>query len=213
MTSAFAHLPAAVLSEILRLTLFVDTLRCEQVCRSWRKVLKSSTAATGKLHPTWSPGIWGQELQLVVATPEDDWAEPTLEHAQTADTGSIVITLLASTNDSAHFYEIFLIWLTKHAVDFLKILIFKSATQSSWLFAHIVEAIGTASLSAPPLFAVRLIAVFGVLQSPSFCKLLGAVIISWSSIHSIAAPAELQPLTSLTGLTHLCVFGGTNLET
>ncbi len=52
---------------------------------------------------------------------------------------------------------------------------------------------------------------FGVLQSPSFCKLLGAVIVSWSSPHSIAMPAELQPLTSLTGLTDLSVSNGTNL--
>ncbi len=52
---------------------------------------------------------------------------------------------------------------------------------------------------------------FGVLQSPSFCKLLGAVIVSWSSSHSIATPAELQPLTSLTGLTNLSVSNGTNL--
>ena len=52
---------------------------------------------------------------------------------------------------------------------------------------------------------------FGVLQSPSFCKLLGNVIVSWRSSHSIATPAELQPLTSLTGLTNLSVVNGTNL--
>ncbi len=157
MTSAFAQLPAAVLSEILWLTPFVDTLRCEQVCRSWRKVLKCSTAATEDLYPTWSPGVWGQELQLLVGTPEDDDAEPTLKHAQSLSSNRrIVITLVPSRNVSAHFYEMFLVWLTKHAAGFMKILILKSATESSWLFAHIVLAMGTASLSALPLFALRL---------------------------------------------------------
>jgi hypothetical protein len=50
-----------------------------------------------------------------------------------------------------------------------------------------------------------------VLQSRSFCKLLGAVIASWSSHHPVAAPAELQPLTCLTGLTNLSLLNGTNL--
>jgi hypothetical protein len=155
MTSAFAQLPAAVLSEILLLTPFVDTLRCEQVCRSWRNVLKCSTAATEDLHPTWSPGVWGQELQLLVATPEDDWAEPTLKLAQPADSRLVVVTMVPSRNDTACFYDVFLAWLTEHAAGFPKTLIYESATPSSWLFAHIVLAIGTASLSAPPLFAVR----------------------------------------------------------
>ena len=156
MTSAFAQLPAAVLSEILWLTPFVDTLRCQQVCRSWRNVLKCATAATEDLYPTWSPGVWGKDLQLLVATPEDDWAESTLKLAQSADNRPVVITMVPSRNDSAHFYEVFLRWLTEHAAGFLKILIYESATPSSWLFAHIVLAIGTASLSAPPLFAVSL---------------------------------------------------------
>ncbi len=104
MTSAFAQLPAAV----LRLTPFVDTLRCEQVCRSWRKVLKCSNAASEELYPTWSPGVWGQELQLVVGTPEDEDVEPTLKHAQSLfDNRRIVITLVPSTNDSAYYYEEF----------------------------------------------------------------------------------------------------------
>ena len=115
MTSAFAQLPAAVLSEILLLTPFVDTLRCEQVCRSWRNVLKCSTAATEDLHPTWSPGVWGQELQLLVATPEDDWAEPTLKLAQSADSRLVVVTMVPSRNDTAGFYDVFLAWLTEHA--------------------------------------------------------------------------------------------------
>ena len=102
MTSAFAQLPAAVLSEILCLTPFVDTLRCEQVCRTWRKVLKCSTAATEDLQPTWSPGDWCQELQLLVATPEDDWAEPTLKLAQHADSRLVVVTMVPSSNDTAH---------------------------------------------------------------------------------------------------------------
>ncbi len=38
----------------------------------------------------------------------------------------------------------------------MKILILKSNNVSSWLFAHIVLAIGTASLSARPVSAVRL---------------------------------------------------------
>ncbi len=50
-----------------------------------------------------------------------------------------------------------------------------------------------------------------MLQSPSFCKLLGAVFVSWRSSHPIATPAELQPLTSLTGLTDLSVLNGSNL--
>jgi len=137
------------------LTPFVDTIRCEHFCRSWRKVLKCSTAATEDLYPTWSPEVWGQELQLLVATPVVDWAEPNLKHAQSADNRPIIITLVPSRKDSAHFYEVFLVWLTEHAAGFLKVLIYKSATQSSWLFAHIVLSIGTASLSAPPLFTVR----------------------------------------------------------
>ena len=50
-----------------------------------------------------------------------------------------------------------------------------------------------------------------MLQSPSFCKLLGAVIVNWSSYHSVTTPAELQPITSLTNLTDLAVLNGTNL--
>jgi len=49
-----------------------------------------------------------------------------------------------------------------------------------------------------------------VIQSSSFCELLGKTIASWNS-DSIAEPAELQPLTSLTRLTRLCVMDGTNL--
>ncbi len=49
-----------------------------------------------------------------------------------------------------------------------------------------------------------------MIQSPSFCELLGNTIVSWSS-DSTAEPAELQPLTSLTRLTSLCVRDGTNL--
>ena len=123
MTSAFAQLPAAVLSEILCLTPFVDTLRCEQVCRTWRKVLKCSTAATEDLQPTWSPGVWGQEL--LVATPEDDWAEPILKLAQYADSRLVVVTMVPSSNDTAHLYEVFLVWLTEHAAGFPKILIYE----------------------------------------------------------------------------------------
>ena len=52
---------------------------------------------------------------------------------------------------------------------------------------------------------------FGVLQSSSFGKLLGPVIVSWDSSHSIPMPAELQPITSLTNLTDLCILNGTNL--
>ena len=158
MTSAFAQLPAAVLGEILWLTPFVDTLRCEQVCRSWKKVLKCATAATEGLYPTRSPAVLGQELHLLVAKPKEDWAASTLKLDQSADKGQIVITLVPSRDDSAHFYEVFLLWLTKHAAGFLKVVIRKSATQSSWVFAQIVLAIGTASLSAPPLSAVCLIA-------------------------------------------------------
>ncbi len=171
MTSAFAQLPAAVLSDILCLTPFVDTLRCEQVCRSWRKVLKCSTAASKDLYPTWSPGVWGQELQLVVGAPADEDADPTLKHAQSLfDNRRVVVTLVPSTNDCAYYYEVFLVWLTKHAAGFMKILILKSTTESSWLFAHIVLAIGTASLSARPLFAVRLNA--GELYFDSFAQRL-----------------------------------------
>ena len=49
-----------------------------------------------------------------------------------------------------------------------------------------------------------------MLQSPSFCELLGNRIVSWRS-KSTAEPAELQPLTSLTRLTDLSVRDGTNL--
>lgn len=51
---------------------------------------------------------------------------------------------------------------------------------------------------------------FEVLQSPSFCELLGNVTVSWSS-DATADPAELQLLTSLTRLDHLCILNGTNL--
>ena len=49
-----------------------------------------------------------------------------------------------------------------------------------------------------------------MIQSPSFCELLGSTVASWES-HAIAEPAELQPLTSLTRLTRLRVTDGTNL--
>ena len=48
------------------------------------------------------------------------------------------------------------------------------------------------------------------MQSPSFCELLGNRIVIWSS-NSTAESAKLQPLTSLTRLTGLCVRDGTNL--
>ena len=49
-----------------------------------------------------------------------------------------------------------------------------------------------------------------MIQSPSFCELLGSTIASWSA-DSAAEPAELQALTSLTRLTDLCVRDRTNL--
>ena len=49
-----------------------------------------------------------------------------------------------------------------------------------------------------------------MIQSPSFCELLGNATVRWSS-DSTADPDELQPLTSLTRLAHLCILDGTNL--
>lgn len=82
MSSAFAQLPAAVLSDIMWLTPFVDTLRCEQVCRSWQQVLKRSAADGKDPHPAWSPGILGEELELRFSTHTEDWERPALKLEQ-----------------------------------------------------------------------------------------------------------------------------------
>ncbi len=155
MSSAFAQLPAAVLSDILWLTPFVDTLRCEQVCRSWRQVSKRSAAVSKDSYPAWSPGIWGEELALLIFKHGKDWEDPALKLEQSDNSRNIAITLLLSTGDSTHFHEVFFMWLTEHAAGFIKVSVYKADPQSSWLFARTVLAIGTASLSAPPIFTVH----------------------------------------------------------
>ncbi len=50
----------------------------------------------------------------------------------------------------------------------------------------------------------------GVLQSQSFCELLGGVITSWHA-SSLREPADLQPIENLTRLTSLTLMDGTNL--
>ncbi len=154
MTSAFAQLPAAVSTDIFWLTPFLDTLRCEQVCRSWQKVLNRSSATSEDLFPTWSPGIWGKELQLLVVKTEKEWEKPALKLDQFDTRRSIAITLLVSRRDCSYFCEMFFKWLTEHAAGFLRIHVYKTDPQSSWLFARTVVATGIASLSAPPLFSI-----------------------------------------------------------
>ncbi len=154
MSSAFAQLPAAVLSDIFWLTPFLDTLRCEQVCRSWQTVLNRSSATSEDLFPIWSPGIWGNELELLVVKTEKEQEKPALKLQQVINRRSIAITLLVSRRDSTFFGEVFFKWLTEHAAGFLRIRVHKTDPQSSWLFARTVLAIGIASLSAPPLFTI-----------------------------------------------------------
>ncbi len=148
MTSAFAQLPAAVSTDIFWLTPFLDTLRCEQVCRSWQTVLNRSSAPSEDLFTTWSPGIWGNELELLVVKAEKEREKPALNRR------SIAITLPVSRRDSTFFGEMFFKWLTDHAAGFLRTHVHKTDPQSSWLFARTVLAIGIASLSAPPLFTI-----------------------------------------------------------
>jgi len=155
MSSAFAQLPAAVLSNILWLTPFVDTLRCEQVCRNWQQVLKRSAAVSKDPYLASSPGVWGKELQLLISTPEEKSERPALKLEQFDYSRIIAITLHESTGDFTRFHEVFCMWLAEHAAGFMKISVYKEDPQSSWLFACIVLAIGTASLSAPPIFTVH----------------------------------------------------------
>lgn len=82
MSSAFAQLPAAVSSGIFLLTPFLDTLRCEQVCRSWQKGLNRSSATNEDLFPTWSHGIWGKELKVYFVKTEKEREEPALKLEQ-----------------------------------------------------------------------------------------------------------------------------------
>ena len=160
MSSAFAQLPAAVLSDILWLIPFFDTLRCEQVCRSWRKVLKRSAAASEDVYPTWSPGIWGGELHLTVVKTDKEWDEPALKLAQVDESRSISITVLVSKRHSTYFCEVFFTWLTEHAAGFLNVFVsvsvsvYKGDPESSWVFARTILAVGIASLSAPREFSV-----------------------------------------------------------
>ncbi len=154
MSSTFAQLPAAVLSDIFWLTPFLDTLRCEQVCRSWQKVLNRSSETSEDLFPTWSPGVWGNELELLVVKAEKEREKPALKLKQFNNRRSIAVTLLVSRRDSTGFGEAFFKWLTEHAAGFLRIRVHKTDPQSSWLFARTVLAIGIASLSAPPLFTI-----------------------------------------------------------
>jgi len=154
MSSAFAQLPAAVLSDIFWLTPFLDTLRCEQVCRSWQTVLNRSSAPSEDLFTTWSPGIWGNELELLVVKAEKEREKPALKLKQFNNRRSIAITLPVSRRDSTFFGEMFFKWLTDHAAGFLRTHVHKTDPQSSWLFARTVLAIGIASLSAPPLVTI-----------------------------------------------------------
>ena len=54
-----------------------------------------------------------------MGAPEDEDADPALKLAQSLfDSRRIVVTLVPSTNDSAYYYQVFLVWLTKHAAGF-----------------------------------------------------------------------------------------------
>ena len=125
MSSAFAQLPAAVLSDILWLTSFVDTLRCEQVCRSWQQVLKRSAAVSKDPYLAWSPGIWGEELELLFVTREKDSERPALKLEQSEYSRNIAITLHVSTGGSTRFHELFCMWLAEHAAGFIKVSVYK----------------------------------------------------------------------------------------
>ena len=125
MSSAFAQLPAAVLSDILCLTPFVDTLRCEQVCRSWQQVLRHSAAVSKDPYPAWSPGIWGEELQLLISTLAEKSERPALKLEHFDYSRIIAITLHVSTGDSSRFHSVFCMWLAEHAAGFMKISVYK----------------------------------------------------------------------------------------
>jgi hypothetical protein len=118
-------------------------------------VLRHSAAVSKDPYPAWSPGIWGEELQLLISTLAEKSERPALKLEQFDYSRIIAITLHVSTGDSSRFHEVFCMWLAEHAAGFMKISVYKEDPKSSWLFAGIALAIGTASLSAPPLFTVH----------------------------------------------------------
>ena len=116
--------------------------------------MNRSSATSEDLFPTWSPGIWGEELHLTVVKTDKEWDEPALKLAQVYEHRSISITLLVSKRHSTYFCEVFFTWLTEHAAGFLKVSVYKGDPESWWVFARTVLAVGIASLSAPPEFNV-----------------------------------------------------------
>lgn len=154
MSFSFGLLPAAVLNEIFRLVSFQNKLRCEQVCRGWRKLLKCSAADGAGLCPSWTPGVWGTELCINHMTTIRDQFRIKID----ASSNSLVsLTLTTHARADRENWEQLLTWLAEHAAGFLKVHLFtESIYDCPWLFARIVFALGAAGMSAPSAFEVHL---------------------------------------------------------
>ncbi len=154
MDSCFTELPDYILSSCLRLTSFVAKLRCQQVCTSWRSLLKRS-AAPGDACEASKSSLWGRSLRFYVS-------EPTKTSARTriVDLGYkkeiTFVDLITTAGPLSLHNEACLHWIGQQAMVYPEVCIDVRAVLPAQLILHLATALKVASAMAPSEWQLQL---------------------------------------------------------
>ncbi len=151
----FGVLPTALLQPILAQVPFNQKMKCEAVCRAWRKVLRCGACPDTTTSSSSAGGVWGHlDLYLDVHAERPDFskASPFRIHSYGPYETNLCISeaLDPDMSPEADFIE----WLRLRAPAADKITIANTSAQEGWLFAALLLAVsgsGRLGVSTPPV--------------------------------------------------------------
>ncbi len=161
MDSCFAELPDHILSSCLRLTPFVAKLRCQQVCTSWRSLLKRS-AASGDACEASASSLWGRSLRCFISEPTETLARTQVDDSPTGlaihhcKQTTAVVYLITTAGPLSLHNEACLHWIAQQAMVFPEVWIGSRAVSLAQLMPHLATALKAASALAPSGWQLQL---------------------------------------------------------
>ena len=153
-TRALAELPDHILSSCLRLTSLVAKLRCQQVCTSWRSLLKCS-AAPGDACEASNSSLWGRSLSVYLSGPTETLARTRVVNMGYKEAVTFVDLITTAGPLSLH-NEACLHWIGQQAMVFPEVYIDIGAVSPAQLMPHLATALKAASARAPSGWQLQL---------------------------------------------------------
>ncbi len=146
MHTCFADLPDCILNSCLRLTSFEAKLRCQQVCTSWRNLLKRSIGL-GDANEASLSDLWGRSLTMLVSEASETQAKTRVGDLQS--TQAILVYLITTVEPLSVHNEACLHWIAQRAMVFPEVHIKIKAVFSAQLLPHLATALKAAAALAP----------------------------------------------------------------